>query len=208
MRAVDDSTELWRPIVPWSVRAARRCLLFVVGRVSLDSQVSSDYRRVVISALCHAFFDSKSGSCNDWQDRARELEQELRSPQSNAALDELRRTDSFGSHLLSIEPAQHAKLAKLPTCIAFRLDEGIIDLTDAGAHLAVKVINVSRDGNAVQGKIEFSLSSMSLRFTPAVAFERQCRYKVLVRQHELVTSLGGELPKIDELWTFHFSTPA
>lgn len=216
-------SEMDKPKVPWTFIMARRYLLLVAGGLSIESQnrIPAD-QRIALDALCRSLAFNPGESTSTRSDKAEdvggdathidqrlsELYKEVETPAFCDATSSLQREDSLPNHMLRTAPRDGELCTSAPTSITFYLGDGIVGLSDSGLYHAVKVINLSRDWSSVQGKIEFSSADATLAFVPAMPFEKQCRYRVLVKPQELVTSLGATLPKTEEPLAFHFSTPA
>jgi methionine-rich copper-binding protein CopC len=207
-----------KPKIPWTFSMARRYLLLIAGGLSIQSQDQTlADKRAMLDALCRSLSLSSPGITSKMSEEGvddntnhlvSELQSEVEAPEFQDAVTLLQLSDSLERHLVRTTPKDGESCASMPAHVTFYFDDGIVGLSDAGPFHAVKVINLSRDWSSIQGKIEFSDAHATLAFVPVVAFEKQCRYRVLVKPQELVTSFGVTLPKTEEPIAFHFSTPA
>lgn len=209
-----------KPKIPWTFSVARRYLLLIAGGLSIQSQdeTLSD-KRAVLEELCRSLTLKSLGNTSKGSEEegsvgtninhhVSKLQSEVDAPGFQDAITQLQRGDSLEGHLVRTTPKDGELCVSMPARVTLFFDDGVLGLSDAGPFHAIKVINLSRDWSSIQGKIEFSSAHATLAFVPAVQFEKQCHYRVLVKPQELVTSLGTTLPKTEEPVAFHFSTPA
>ncbi|KAK1941768.1 hypothetical protein P3T76_006832 [Phytophthora citrophthora] len=199
--------------IPRIMETARSYLLLAVGKFW---EASDQETKLMISReLCQTlqlYPGNDSDQQDDDEEEGKELSvhkliAELESSTSLQALDSLRQQDSFAQHIVSVSPHDEEKCERVPEAVHFDLDPFIRGVNPTGMHLVLKVANVSLDGCAVQGKATFCEHLTRLSFFPAAEFERKSRYCVTVREQELLSSLGGTLPKRSS-FTIHFTTPA
>lgn len=138
---------------------------------------------------------------------AAELLSEVESLSTRTAVDALRQQDCLGKHLVRVTPSNEEKCSSIPEAVHLDLDVFIRGVNPTSMHLVMRVSNMSANGCAVQGKNSFCERTGRLSFVPAAEFERKSRYRVTVREHEILSSLGGTLPERPP-YVFHFSTPA
>jgi hypothetical protein len=199
--------------IPWTTKAARSYLLLAVGR--LQEATDRATKLAICRELCHTLQlcpdEPTQQHCDDEDDpmtiAASEFLSEFESPASQQALATLRQQDSLAKHLVCVTPRDGEKCARVPEAVHFDVDPFIRGVNRTGMHLVIRVANASLDSCAVQGKATFCEGSARLSFFPAAEFERRSRYRVTVREHEILSSLGGTLPERPP-FTVHFSTPA
>ncbi|GMF12410.1 unnamed protein product [Phytophthora lilii] len=197
--------------IPWSLRTARSYLLAAVGR--LQEAPDQTTKLLICRELCHALqlHPHKADQQEDDKDEniistTAELLSELESSTSQQALTNVRQQDCLANHLVCVTPKGEEKCTRVPEAVHFDLDSFVRGVKPTGIHLIIRVANVTLDSCAVQGKTTFCERTTRLSFVPAAGFERKSRYRVTVREHELLSSLGGTLP--ERSYTTYFSTPA
>ncbi|KAG1687988.1 hypothetical protein DVH05_004507 [Phytophthora capsici] len=199
--------------IPWVMKTTRVHLLLVIGQ--LQEASDQETKLMITRELCNALqlypendSDLQGGDEEGGEELCvQKLLAELEASTSLQALDSLRQHDSFANHVVSVSPRDGEKCARVPEAVHFDLDPFIRGVNPTAMNLVLKVANVSLDGCAVQGKATFCERSTRLSFVPAAGFGRNSRYCVSVREQELLSSLGGTLPKRSP-FTIHFSTPA
>ncbi|ETI56401.1 hypothetical protein F443_01044 [Phytophthora nicotianae P1569] len=193
--------------IPWIMKTVRSYLRIAVGR--LEEATDQEAKLLVCRELCHTLHLHSDSAQSDGEEDpiAAKFLTEFESPESQRALKTLRQQDSFSKHLVSVTPQDGEKCAHVPDAVHFDLDPFIRGVNRTGMHLVIRVANVSLDNCVVQGKATFCERTARLSFIPAAEFEHKSRYRVSVREHEILSSLGGTLPERPP-FTIHFSTPA
>lgn len=196
--------------IPWVMKTARSYLLLAVGR--LQEAPDQETKMLICRELCHTLQLYSDNASHDDEEAlkslaAAKLLTEFESPTSQQTPIALRQQDSLANHLVCVSPRDGEKCTRVPEAIHFDLDPFIRGLNRTGAHLVIRVANVSLDNCTIQGKATFCERTARLSFFPAAEFERKSRYRVIVREHEILSSLGGTLPERPP-FTIHFSTPA
>ncbi|KAG2774413.1 hypothetical protein Pcac1_g14860 [Phytophthora cactorum] len=196
--------------IPWIMKTARSHLLIAVGR--LQEATDQATKKLICRELCHTLHLHSSHQQGDDEEElialtAAKFLAEFESPTSQQALNTLSQQDSFMKHLVSVTPHDGEKCTHVPEAVHFDLDPFIRGVNRTGMHLVIRVANVSLDSCVVQGKATFCGRTTKLSFVPAAEFERKSRYRVSVREQEILSSLGGTLPERPP-FTIYFSTPA
>ncbi|KAE8896649.1 hypothetical protein PF003_g19335 [Phytophthora fragariae] len=186
-----------RDNIPWIMKTSRAYVLVAVGR--LQEAPDQHTKLLICHELCHALqlypnYKSHKNEDEVMFSTASELLAELDSPTSQEALSALRQRDCLANHLVQVTPSDGEKCARVPEAVHFDLDPFIRGVNRTGMHLVIRVANVTLDNCVVQGKASFCEQTSRLSFFPAAEFERKSRYRVTVREREILSSLGGTLP--------------
>lgn len=193
------------------MKTSRAYLLIAVGR--LQEATDQHTKLLICHELCHTLDLYRPSPQIKEDDEelqsslASEMLAEMESPTSQEALSALRQQDCLTNHLIQVTPSDSEKCARVPEAVHFDLDPFIRGVNRTGMHLVIRVANVTLDNCVVQGKASFCEQTSRLSFFPAAEFERKSRYRVTVREREILSSLGGTLPDRPP-FTIHFSTPA